>query len=452
MASLSVEQSSYITSQQQYLANVRVGQFAKFLNKNPVYVTYYAVVLAQSRTDAGTGAIYEEIGSHSPLRFNKIKELPAFNLPELKPDVVTDEGGYDVEMDITDIAFIPGTIRPKPGDYMKVTVSGAKPLLFRCNAFRYNSIQSNDYYLADFDLMDINQEYATLIEKQVEKTYSCKFENLGTNQKVFLDEDEEAEVSDINELIDTLTSFYNDCFYNADADGFVLYDGSSLSMAGQGSSSAMAGVPSTQWYIDNYLTKFINDSEIFVNQSSDTTVVLPYLELLPLNFDYLFSRTVWNAVLKGSTDYLNQYTYAWNRLIQKRTSPLMMSSIPTLHPTLEIMDHYVKPEEPVPSELKDMVWTPGEICGWSGADPMLRPYFSMALLKSLSCGVMSDQLNCVERMIYQYIRGGASAVVYDRKELLNFSFRQDLFTYMHMPIVIYILKGCASALTTASSD
>jgi hypothetical protein len=55
-------------------------------------------------------------------------------------------------------------------------------------------------------------------------------------------------------------------------------------------------------------------------------------------------------------------------------------------------------------------------------------------------------------MIYQYIRGGASAVVYDRKELLNFSFRQDLFTYMHMPIVIYILKRCASALTTASSD
>jgi hypothetical protein len=76
----------------------------------------------------------------------------------------------------------------------------------------------------------------------------------------------------------------------------------------------------------------------------------------------------------------------------------------------------------------------------------------MALLKSLSGGVMSDQLNCVERMIYQYIRGGASAVVYDRKELLNFSFRQDLFTYMHMPIVIYILKRCASALTTASSD
>ena len=76
--SISVEQSAYIQSQQQYLSDLRTGQFAKFLNKNPLYVTYYPVVNALSRVDSGTGAIQEEIGPNSPVRYNKIKNLPAF--------------------------------------------------------------------------------------------------------------------------------------------------------------------------------------------------------------------------------------------------------------------------------------------------------------------------------------------------------------------------------------
>ena len=43
----------------------------------------------------------------------------------------------------------------------------------------------------------------------------------------------------------------------SDSDSFVLYDGN-----GYG----------TQWYQDNYLTRFINESKIFQNDASDYTV------------------------------------------------------------------------------------------------------------------------------------------------------------------------------------
>ena len=435
MAKISVEKSAYIQSQQQYLADLKVGQFAKFLNKNPIYVTYYPVINALSRVDSGTGAIQEEIGPNSPVRYNKIKELPAFNFPEMKPDVINDEGGYDIELDLTDIAFIGGTIRPRPGDYMKVTLANSKPLLFRCRMYRHNTIQSNDYYEADFDLQDIDQEYIQWIEKQVETTYTCHFENIGTNQKVMISEDEEAGINDVADLVDTLTDFYVQSFYNSEVDGFVLYEGNQFG---------------TQWYCDNYLTRFLNESEIFVDESSDVTRVFPYLELLPINFDYLYARTVWNAVLKRSNFYIYQYMYAWSRIIQKRTSPLMLASIPTLHPTLKMFDKYVKPEEETPKELTDMIWTPGQGCGWNGYDPMLRPYFSMNLLKSLASGAKPEELNLVENMIYQYVCIGPSAVTYSKDELLKFAFNQDLFTYMHLPIVIYILKQYQS--TIASND
>lgn len=459
MATLSTEQSAYIKSQQQYLANLKTGQFAKFLDKNPIYVTYYVINQAQSTTDAGTGAIYEEIGPNSSIRFNKVNEVPAFNIPELKPDVINDEGGYDIEMDINDIAFIPGTVRPKPGDYMRVDISGTKPLLFRCNVYNHNSIKSNDYYLADFDLIDIGgshtgkENYLVLIEKQVEETYQCKFANIGTNQKVLVSDADQSAMDSAAELVETLSDFYNDAFYNADVDGFVLYDAGSLSTGGTPGLSGNGGSGSfgTQWYCDNYLTRFINESKIFENQASDYTTVLPYLELIPLNFDYLYSRTVWNAILTGKRDYIYQYMYAWSRLIQKRTSPLMLSSIPTLHPSLEMLDHYVKPEEPIPENLRDMVKYPGQYCGWAGADPMLRCYFSSALLRSLATNAMDDNLNAIEKMIFQYVTAGVDAVTYTKNDLLNFAFKQDLFTYMHMPIVIYILKQHLNHIGSANS-
>lgn len=423
-------------NQQEYLAGLKVSQFAKFLNKNPLYVTYYVVNQAQSRTDSGTGASYEEIGPKSSIRYNKITNLPAFNMPELRPDVINDEGGYDAEMDITDIAFIAGTIRPKPGDYMRVDLSNAPPLLFRCNAYRHNTIQSNDYYQADFDLIDVNQHYLVDIEKQVEESYTCKFENIGTNQKVLITEAEQTELDDTSALIEELTQFYNDAFYNEGVDGFVLYGGNPPF--------------NTQWYVDNYLTRFINESQLFVNESSDFTTVLPYLELLPLNFDVLYKRTVWYAILKRSNDYIHPYLYAWNRQIQKRTSPLLMASIPALHPTLEVMEKWVKPEDKVDPNLTDVVWTPGSGCGFNGADPQLRTYFPYLLQKSLHQNTKESGLNVVERMICQYIQGGINSVTYTKKELIEFSFKQDLFTYMHMPIVIYILKEALSAKSSAS--
>ena len=437
MAQLSVEQSAYSQSQQQYLANLKVGQFAKFLNKNPIFVTYYPVVRPLSRTDSGTGAIQEEIGPNSPVRYNKILELPVFNLPELKPDVQYDEGGYDIDMNINDIAFIAGTVRPKPGDYMLVQLARTKPILFRCNSYSHNTIQSNDYYMADFDLMDIDQEYSKLIDKQVEKTYTCKFENIGTENKVFVTGEEDEQLSTLEGLINEMTNFYNGSFYDKESDSFVLFDGN-----GYG----------TQWYQDNYLTRFINESRIFQNDASDYTVILPYMELLPMNFDMLYQRSLWYAVLKRSGSYLHPYLYAWNDLLQKRTSPLNLASHPTLTPNLICLDHYVDPDEPIPDKLKNKIWVPGKNCGWSGYEPRLRPYFPLKLIKSITSNVLEEGLSEIETMIYQYINGGASSVTYDTKTLIEFSFKQDMYTYMYMPIIIYILKQCYKALNSETSS
>lgn len=317
---------------------------------------------------------------------------------------------------------------------MRLDMAGVKPLLFRCTTYRHNSIMSNDYYQADFDLIDINQNYVVLIENQVEETYSCKFENIGTNQKVFVTSAEDAQISDTQELIVTLTTFYNDVFYNESVDNFVLYGGNPPY--------------DTQWYCDNYLIRFINESKIFQDDSSDYTNVFAYLELKPLNFDMLYRRSVWYAVLERSTEYITPYLFAWNRMVQKKASPLVMASIPAIHPTLEITSKFIKLDEPIPEDLIGNIWVPGSVCGFSGAEPHVRTYFPYYLQSSLAARKKTGELNVIESMIFNYITSGLSSLSYTKKELIEFAFAADLFSFMHIPIVIYILKQQLSAMTS----
>ena len=53
---------------------------------------------------------------------------------------------------------------------------------------------------------------------------------------------------------------------------------------------------------------------------------------------------------------------------------------------------------------------------------------------------MHDDLNDVEKIIFDYIQRGPKFVEYNQQTLINRFLNVDLFTYMHMPIIIYILK------------
>ena len=117
-------------------------------------------------------------------------------------------------MNINDIAFYRWHSKAKAWRLHAGAIGTNQPLLFRCNIYSHNTIQSNDYYMADFDLMDIDQKYSKLIDNQVEKTYTCKFENIGTENKVFVTDEEDEQLSTLEGLINEMTNFYNGSFYD----------------------------------------------------------------------------------------------------------------------------------------------------------------------------------------------------------------------------------------------
>ena len=189
----SVEKSKFINQNIDIYSQNKIGQYSKFLDKNPIFVTYYHICNTLTRTDVGTGGIEVELGPRSPIKFNKILQFPLYNIPEIKPDIVWDETGYDIEMDLSDITVLPNTIKPTPGDYFLLDFPGIKQYPFRVNSFRYTTIQSNDFYMLSADLRHSGDNCCNEIEKLVVESYHCVFENIGTQDNCFIKLDDEDE-------------------------------------------------------------------------------------------------------------------------------------------------------------------------------------------------------------------------------------------------------------------
>ena len=104
---INIEKSKYLNENIGIYASNKVGQYSKFLDKNPIFVTWLHVNSARSRSDVGTGGVNSDVGAHSPIRFNQINNLPTYNIPELKPNTEYGENGYDVDLEISDGYLLP---------------------------------------------------------------------------------------------------------------------------------------------------------------------------------------------------------------------------------------------------------------------------------------------------------------------------------------------------------
>ena len=103
------EKSQFMQSAANILAQNKTSQYTKYLDSNPIMVTYYSVNEVMSRMDIGTGQIYDELGPQSPFRYNKILNFPVYNIGTIQPSQTFEDGHFDADIDISDIVILPNT-------------------------------------------------------------------------------------------------------------------------------------------------------------------------------------------------------------------------------------------------------------------------------------------------------------------------------------------------------
>ena len=191
----------FINSNVTLLSQRQSSMYSIFLESKPTYTTYFHVNKIRSRTDKGLKMPERLNGVLSPIRYNKIINFPLYGIEQIQLQLEEEEEGLTSDYN-GEAIILPNTIHPTVDDYFLINYL-EKPYMFRVVKYDYDTIKSNSYYKIEFELKSVDIDFYNDIEKQVVKTYYTQLENIGTEDNVFLTEEESL-------LKDGIKGLYND--------------------------------------------------------------------------------------------------------------------------------------------------------------------------------------------------------------------------------------------------
>lgn len=420
---INVEKSKYLNENIQIYESNKVGQYSKFLDKNPIFVTWLHINSAESRSDVGTGGVNSDVGPKSPIRFNKINNLPVYNIPDLKPDVDYAENGFDINIDISDGTLLPNTIKPSIGDYLIVSLPMAVEICFRVNSFNYNTIQSNDFYQFSADLKYTGKDLIDKFKYQIVQEYETIFENIGTDDKCFILTKDVEKIQSIGKLFTELRESYYENFFDKETGTFSCKNNPEDH--------------TDSWLYDKYIEKFIMDSGIYYTENDEHSVILSCADLKTYETDQSYRQTLLYAVLNRTTKYLAPYPYYYQIDIQKPLSPFKIYGIDCKGVNLVMTRKLLIDGH---SDMLD-----------SGLGLEYYPHSLIHKLLDINPTDINDDketddenneqpsnvLTYLEEIVYQYLTNQMLDI--DQTKLINYALQVDNYTYRMIPLVIYVV-------------
>ena len=492
---LSSEKSQFVQKAIDIYTQNRLGQYSKYLNSTPTFVTYYAINQALSRADLGSGQVYDIIGPNSPIKFNKILEFPIYNMQQIQPNGSYEDGKYEVDVELSDITILPNTVKPRADDFILIQMPNMKPLLFRVTNFRMGTIQSNDFYMVDLDLYR-NDDTWQDIEKNVAEVYHCVFDNIGTNNACFITADQKFKADECLKALNTLTQMYHSMYYYANSNVYVFtdyiyndtsynnpapgWDPNSYIFYGGGAATIpqVPPPPTDVTHYDIYLDKFLMDSGIFFNSADNsTTSVVAYNDFEPTRFDYLFKHTLWNTIITKDTSLLSKYAYYFDHSIEKYTSVIVNEKFP--NPTGNTVVILGNESNQIPQYfdsylLKMIVDGKPEVIKKQNTDNSLNIVNLGAVINGSQDTASFDHIDInpyeikekekeptndtgidpellyVFDVIYNYIKGIDETIDYQR--LIKYFDNPTLWNYRYHLIILYILKSKYESIYNNGTD
>jgi hypothetical protein len=203
---------------------------SRLLDTTPTFTTYYHIDVNESTTDEGFIDVENVIGAKSPLRYNKIDNMPIYGLEQIVIQLQDNDAGIDGSYD-GEATILPGTIKPNQNDYFIIPIL-KDTYLFRVTEITYDTIMPDNFYKISFELEYIDDEVLDNLNKQVLDDYNCILENIGTEEKCIIEKSVFEKRNAIIKKYRNIVDFYMSMFYNERhnvflaemSDGKLLYD------------------------------------------------------------------------------------------------------------------------------------------------------------------------------------------------------------------------------------
>lgn len=262
---------------------------SRFIDGGPTFTTYFHINNNESTVDEGFSDVHTVFGKKSPIKFDRIENLPMYGMDQMVMQIQDDENGITVNYE-NDAIILPQTIKPLPNDcFIIPTLKDA--YLFRITNIVYDSIMTDNFYKIEFSLHSISQEIIDDIMKyQVLSNNVCLLENIGTDTRCIIESDSYVKINEINKMYHNIIDFYKALFYNERHNVFLC--------------EYIEG----RYVYDALQTEFINTHNLFKEKNSLDCLYLTN-EYDDPKRKYKYAKSIYKFIELRDMKLLSQFPY-----------------------------------------------------------------------------------------------------------------------------------------------
>jgi len=291
----------------------RTSQFIKFLDKDVDFVTYYSVNKVESTYAFENGNVDSYIGDDSPVRYNKINNLPVYGIAQVSDinDFDDENGGLSNDNFSGEMILLPNIIEPCEGDAFIINIFDENRL-FVVNNVSQTVLKSKPHYALTYHACI--PEYINKINKQVSSEFNAIFDNIGTQDKVIISNDEYDLRKNYKDMYREFYKYYISSFFREKLTMFEItipYD-------------KLLVENKEVHYIDKFLLKFMADERIVVmDELLRDSLILDYNNIFDSNDYKTYKESLYWAISNRDISNMNESNNFIS--INKITSPFALS-------------------------------------------------------------------------------------------------------------------------------
>ena len=186
------------------MKNALNNNYYKYSDKQPTPVEYFHINRQASTLDEASKLAYDNIGTDSPFRFNKINNMLIYGLEQIQMQYQNEDFGMESEAITGEAIILPNTIKPYPDDNFCIPYL-QKQIVFRITHVDPDTLEdgSNLYKITYSSDTSTYEE----LQKQVIEEYDFVVENVGTEMNCLLKSSTLSFMDKLDEAALTLKQF-----------------------------------------------------------------------------------------------------------------------------------------------------------------------------------------------------------------------------------------------------
>ena len=262
---------------------------SRFIDSTQTYVDYYHIDNEGTTTDAGFIDVASILGFRSPIKFKKIHDFPLYGIEQIVLSIQDADQGLDTEY-TGEAIILPNTIKPLQNDYFVIKYL-RDSYLFRVTDVNYDSVMADGFYRISYMLDFIDDEKFQELEKQVEESYECVLENIGTENNCIIESTVHVNLTEINKIYDEMVQTYLSIFYD-ERYNCVLGD-----------------LNKGRRLYDPYMTDFINRHHLF-NKKNDLQTIILSEQIEDKFYKIKYEKSVYRFIERQDVDRIRKFTFS----------------------------------------------------------------------------------------------------------------------------------------------